>query len=164
MKQFKHNEVWKSITFNLIPGMRGTYLSGGNRVWIPVDHKDEPTPSRWSNPRVKPKFLQYGGLQYNTLKWIWQGGSAGRRYRDIQLFLMGGEVQVEKGTQFRKEPVYNWETGTHRIGNVNPERGRYSSWLSYTMPNYCIKGSDGRWRLNDLALIAHFNQLTSPAL
>lgn len=161
MKQFKHNEVWKSILFKIIPEMQGTYLSGGNRIWIPVDHKDEPTSRRWSNITRKPKYIQYGTLNYNTLKWIWQGGSAGRRYRDIQLFLIGGEERVKQGTQFRKEQVWNWRTESWSMANVNPKRGQYSGWLSYTMPNFCIRGSDGRWRLNDQALIAHFNQLTS---
>jgi len=136
----KNNQSWAKITSFFLPHLRGTYASESGRIYIKLD----PKTSRSSRSK-KPSLLRVGTKQYNTLKYIWQAGEDGRRYTDIQLFLLGGEENVAKGIQSRPE-------------RGNPLRGRYSSWLSWTMPNYCSKNEKGNWVLDEPALLNHFNQ------
>lgn len=147
----KNNHSWTRITSFLLPHLRGTHASGSGRIYIKLD----PRTSR-VRTNEKPSRLRVGTKQYNTLKWIWQAGAEGRRYTDIQLFLIGGEENVAKGIQ--SKPEEGWVRATYREVKRNPLRGHYSTWLSYSLPNYCSKNKNGNWVLDEPALVNHFNQ------
>ncbi len=149
----KNNQSWTRITSFLLPHLRGTHASGSGRIYIKLD----PDTSRVVR-HEKPSRLRVGTKQYNTLKWIWQAGAEGRRYTDIQLFLIGGEENVAKGTQSKRVEDYDYRTDTYREVSRNPLRGHYATWLSWMMPNYCSKNEKGNWVLDEPALVNHFNQ------
>ena len=149
----KNNQSWAKITSFLLPHLRGTHASESGRIYINLD----PDTSRLRRNK-KPSRLRVGTKQYNTLKWIWQAGAEGRRYTDIQLFLLGGEENVAKGIQSRPERGYDPRTATFRELKRNPLRGHYATWLSWMMPNYCSKNENGNWVLDEPALVNHFNQ------
>ena len=149
-----NNRSWARITSFLLPHLRGTYASGSGRIYIKLD----PDTSRLRRNK-KPSRLRVGTKQYNTLKWIWKAGAEGRRYTDIQLFLLGGEEAVEQGTKSEVDPqVWDYRRGEYRPGRRNPFRGHYSTWLSWMMPNFCSKNENGNWVLNEPELLNHFNQ------
>ena len=150
----KNNQSWAKITSFILPHLRGTHASESGRIYIKLD----PETSRLRRHK-KPSRLRVGTKQYDTLKWIWQAGEEGKRYTDIQLFLIGGEENVARGPQSKKVTSYNFETREEREVLRNPLRGHYSTWLSYSMPNYCTKNSRGNWVLTDKNLLAHFNSM-----
>ena len=155
MQKQTRQETWRRVTSFILPQMRGTLASGSGRILIPTEPLESESRRHWK----KPLTIRMGTLQYNTLKWIWQGGEEGRRYRDIQLYMLGGEENVARGTQSKRVMDYDYNTHTEREVSRNPFRGHYSTWLSYYMPNFCTKTRDGRWRLNDKNLIQHFTNL-----
>lgn len=154
MKKAYRDQFWRGVTEYLVTDLRGTEVSERGGVMIPLE------PSERRGIWKKPKRLRVGTGQYNVLKWIWQGGEEGRRYTDIQLYLIGGEEAVERGPQSKVNPrVWDYQRGEYRPGRVNPLRGHYSTWLSYYMPHYCTKLENGRWVLTEPALIRHFNNV-----
>ena len=151
----KRNDILRELAKWIMPELRGTTVSLKGNLMIPVETKEH------SGFRMekKPRTIRVGTGQYNTLKWIWQAGDEGRRYTDIQLFLIGGEENVARGPQSKRVMDYDWETGEEREVLRNPLRGHYSTWLSYSMPNYCTKNENGNWVLTDKNLLAHFNSM-----
>ena len=149
----KRNDILRELSKWIMPELRGTTVSLKGNLMIPVE------PKKRSGFRMekKPRTIRVGTGQYNTLKWIWQAGDEGRRYTDIQLFLIGGEENVAKGTQSERVEDFDHRTRTYREVSRNPLRGHYSTWLSYSMPNYCTKNGEGNWVLTDKNLLAHFN-------
>jgi len=143
----KNNRSWTRIASFFLPHLRGTHVSESGRIYIKLD----PETSRVSGRHRKPNLLRVGTKQYNALKYIWQAGEDGRRYTDIQLFLLGGEENVARGTQSKRVNDVSFDLR-------NPLRGRYSNWLSWTMPNYCSKNEKGNWVLDEPVLVNHFNQ------
>ena len=153
MKKADRDLVWMEVTKYLVPNLRGTEVSERGGVMIPL------APSERRGHWKKPQRLRVGTGQYNVLKWIWQAGEEGRRYTDIQLYLIGGKEGVERGPQTRSETWRDWRTGETVTRQLNPLRGHYSTWLSYYMPHYCTKLENGRWVLTEPKLIQHFNNL-----
>ena len=149
------NIILRELAKRFMPELRGIVVSSKGNLMIPVEPKEQ-TGFRMGK---KPRTIRFGTGQYNTLKWIWQAGEEGKRYTDIQLFLIGGEENVAKGTQSRREEDYDYRTGEYKEVSRNPLRGHYSTWLSYSMPNYCTKNSRGNWVLTDKNLLAHFNNM-----
>lgn len=145
---------WTRLTSFILPELRGTQVSERGSVMIPL------APSERRGHWKKPARLRIGTGQYNVLKWIWQAGEEGRRYTDIQLYLIGGQEAVEQGTKSEMDPrVWDYQRGESRPGRRNPLRGHYSTWLSYYMPHYCTKLENGRWVLTEPALVNHFNNV-----
>ena len=149
------NDILRGLAKWIMPELRGTTVSSKGNLMIPVEPKEQ---TRFRMQK-KPRTIHVGTKQYDTLKWIWQAGEEGRRYTDIQLFLLGGEENVARGTQSKRVIEYDWETGKEREVSRNPLRGHYSTWLSWMMPNYCTKNSRGNWVLTDRNLLAHFNNM-----
>jgi len=149
----KNNQSWAKITSFILPHLRGTHASESGRIYIKLD----PETSRLRRHK-KPSRLRVGTKQYDVLKYIWKAGAEGRRYTDIQLFLIGGEENVAKGTRSKREEGYDYRTGEYKEVSRNPLRGNYSTWLSWMMPNYCSKNENGNWVLDEPALVNHFNQ------
>ena len=150
----KNNQSWAKITSFILPHLRGTHASESGRIYIKLD----PETSRVREHK-KPSRFRVGTKQYDVLKYIWKAGAEGRRYTDIQLFLIGGEENVAKGTRSKREEGYDYRTGEYKEVSRNPLRGHYSTWLSNSMPNYCTKNSRGNWVLTDKNLLAHFNSM-----
>jgi hypothetical protein len=142
------NDILRGLAKWIMPELRGTVVSHKGNLMVPVEPKER-TGFRMTK---KPRTIRVGTGQYNTLKYIWQAGEEGRRYTDIQLFLIGGEERVARGTQSKRVNDVSFDL-------QNPERGHYSPWLSYSMPNYCTKNSRGNWVLTDRNLLAHFNNM-----
>ena len=150
------NDILRGLAKWIVPELRGTVVSSKGNLMIPVEPKEQ-TGFRMGK---KPRTIRVGTGQYDTLKWIWQAGFEGKRYTDIQLFLIGGEENVARGPQSKKVIDYRrMGTGEEREVLRNPLRGHYSTWLSYSMPNYCTKNSRGNWVLTDKNLLAHFNSM-----
>ncbi len=153
-----NNKHWNRITSFLLPNLRGTHVSGSGNIHIKLN-TDNPSPSR--SRHKKPSRLRVGTRQYSILKWIWQAGEEGRRYTDIQLWILGGDERVAKGTSSRKEMGWDWNTGRRKEVLRNPQRGHYATWLSWMMPNFCSKNEKGNWVLTDPELITHFESTES---
>ena len=153
------NDILRELSKWIMPELRGTVVSLKGNLMIPVEPKESLGGRRGFSMTKKPLTIRVGTKQYDTLKWIWQAGAEGRRYRDIQLFLIGGEENVAKGTQSKRVEDYDYHTRTYREVSRNPLRGHYSTWLSYSMPNYCTKNEAGNWVLTDRNLLAHFNNM-----
>lgn len=149
------NDILRGLAKWIVPELRGTVVSSKGNLMIPVEPKEQ-TGFRMEK---KPRTIRVGTGQYNTLKWIWQAGEDGRRYTDIQLFLIGGEENVARGPQSKRVEDFDHRTRTYREVSRNPLRGHYSTWLSYSMPNYCTKNGEGNWVLTDKNLLAHFNNM-----
>ena len=149
------NDILRGLAKWIVPELRGTVVSNKGNLMVPV----EPKVHTGFRMEKKPRTIRVGTGQYNTLKWIWQAGEEGRRYTDIQLFIIGGEENVAKGPQSKRVVDYDYRTQTYREVSRNPLRGHYSTWLSYSMPNYCTKKENGNWVLTDKNLLAHFNNM-----
>ena len=145
---------WNRLTSFILPELNGTQVSERGGLMIPL------APSERRGHWKKPARLRIGTGQYNVLKWIWQAGEEGRRYTDIQLYLIGGQEAVERGPQSEEDPqVWDYQRGEYRPGRRNPLRGHYSTWLSYYMPHFCTKLENGRWKLTEPMLLQHFNNM-----
>lgn len=112
--------------------------------------------------RKLPKKLRTGTKQYDILKRIWQSGDEGMSFTDIQMYILGGDQQVQAGPSslpHEDEAQYDYERGipSDRTRRIRPSRGHYSTWMSYVLPLFCEKGSDGRYRLTQLDLKNHFD-------
>jgi len=149
------NDILRGLAKWIIPELRGTKVSSKGSLMIPVEPKER----TGFGMAEKPRTIRVGTGQYNALKYIWEAGAEGRRYTDIQLFLIGGEENVAKGPQSKRARGYDYRTGTYREVSRNPLRGHYSTWLGYLMPNYCTKNGEGNWVLTDRNLLEHFNNM-----
>lgn len=157
---------WSAIGFWLVPQLRGTRLSGSGKLWLPL-----PSGSNWPEgsyrARKAPKEIRIGTLQWRTLERIWLAGDEGLSYTQIQMFLLGGEKQLQAGPAglpHERQRVWDrngggWTDRTHRM---RQSRGHYGTWLSNQMPSFCTKGEDGRWRLTQPDIADYLQQQHPP--
>ena len=144
MKKSKTSEILGAFFKHLNP-VWGVKVSNSGRLFI--DLASEPR-SMWTSRT--PRKMRLDTLQYNTLRFIWAAWEKGIRYTDIQRFMVGPELY----DRMRSKSVYNKYKG--KTYKVNQSRGHYSTWLSYHLPLYAIKNSNGKWELDHPILKRHF--------
>lgn len=151
--------VNKYVNRYIAPELRGTVAAANGNMWVKIDDNNFPDGSYFS--RKISKKLKIDTVQYRILKRIWESGNTGLTFTDIQMFILGGEDQLQKGpSNLPRVDDQQWDHDnggfTGRVHKVRASRGHYSTWLSYTMPAFCTKGDDGRWRLTQKDLLVHF--------
>lgn len=81
------------------------------------------------------------------LKFIYDGGSEGRSWKEIHKFI----VEELKGLK------QNLSHSTAAHGSIGPSnRGYYSSIFTYYLPHFAEKGSDKRWRITNQEVLRYF--------
>tara|TARA_B100000963_G_scaffold334854_1_gene328428 strand:- start:6366 stop:6854 length:489 start_codon:yes stop_codon:yes gene_type:complete len=144
----------------LLPEYEDTIVTKSGNRHIKLTSEPATPMGSW---RALPKKLRIGTKQYDILKRIWQSGDEGMTFTDIQMYILGGEEQVQSGPSslpHEEEPQYDYERGmfSDNTRRVRPSRGYYSTWMSYILPLFCEKGTDGKWRLTQQDLLHHFEK------
>lgn len=144
----------------LVPGLEATVAAENGNMWVHIENNEFPEGS-YRNRKI-PKKVKLDTKQYNILKRIWESGEKGLSFTDIQMFILGGEEQLQAGSStlpHAQERVWDYEMGgfTNRTRRVRQSRGHYGTWITNTMPGFCTKGDDGKWRLTQENLLDHFN-------
>lgn len=162
----QNKRAWQAMTYWLLPQQRGTRLSRSGKLWLPLH-----TGTNWQEgsyrARKAPKEILIGSRQWGILERIWQAGEEGLSFTQIQMFILGGEEQLQAGPAdlpHERQPVWDYELGgrTGRTHRVRQSRGHYGTWISNVMPGFCTKGEDGRWRLTQPDIVAYLESQHPP--
>ena len=162
MKFNKLDRLERNMFINhwLVPELEETVTAENGNMWINIETNEFPEGSY--RYKKMPKKIKIDTKQYNILKRVWEAGQEGLSFTDIQMFILGGEDQLQAGTStlpHERQRVWDYDNSnfTDRTVRVRQSRGHYGTWITNTLPCFCTKGEDGRWRLTQKNLLNHFN-------